>query len=939
MMLSIVVGAGAASAASDHHYSIVLPRTGDDRNIIFALRAESGEVVPFSPRLRNALDAAGAPPSVLVNSFSTGQGTHAYADDLWHGALLWSVTPGSRGLFPTDLFYEPSGDRESDLYISHHRPQTGFDLNLKAVEENSANLPSPHEQLLATPTLGLPGGRTGAPLTASPENLVGFDARLTPAKGAVYFTISESFSGEDGAGNLTTFRPSQVILEVSGKLFVYQDHQDLDIDPADRIDALDVDAEYYKSLGNEPSLLFSLTADSPSVNGVGATLEAAALYHSVVGVPGHSLHRSAFAAGVEPDTSDIDSVVSIDPADLGLELPYFEIYQFGGQVEVLFASEVSETQVFWDFQPVTVIDGVAVESIEPGDRVRIDAYGVIDGVLHVQHEWVEVDAEIDNPATSLAIADSGSTTNITFGPAQATGEWELLIDDAPPVFLPAGETQYPVTFTDGMHAVRLHYRNDWNQRSEARAVAYFVKEGPPAVQSVELTPLSTDPPRVRLEWTSSPGAGVQTVEIVTTVPGGASTVSVPGTSWTSGDLEYGVYGFELRQFASSVASAPVRVNHAVTPPLKLNWVQGHIDDSPEGPGQLQDSAYLDGNCQVVVIDAATSNEYLRYSINGRFFERASLNASRTETVDSIHAVTSLLLPLANPFVQSIPIGGGTPVSPPPPGVRQRLIWAVLLDGVSTLVVTTEGGAPLAINPLPATVDNITAMAYDAERERILLAAGGKLFAIPAPPEELGSANLVAEQIPLLSWMDIQSVTMVERGYYELAGPVGPTDSLTHFAVIDANDDTLVASIEADASLTELGGVVYAKHGAAGRPQYFVSSGAELHEYFGRDPRGVVPQPAELNPLARWTRLGDLNGDGVAFGSEDFDLVRAIIADPSVIDTLLCPASYDLDQDGEAGSGDLLIFIQVLSHGFWIVGDCVEIPSHSSLTCEVPSCGP
>ena len=89
-------------------------------------------------------------------------------------------------------------------------------------------------------------------------------------------------------------------MEIGGKIFLFQDHQDLGIDPADRIDALDVDAEYFKSLGNAPSLLFSVSADSPSASGLGATLEGAALYHSVVGIPGHTLHRSAFAAGVEP---------------------------------------------------------------------------------------------------------------------------------------------------------------------------------------------------------------------------------------------------------------------------------------------------------------------------------------------------------------------------------------------------------------------------------------------------------------------------------------------------------------------------------------------------------------------------------------------------------------------------------------------------------------
>ena len=621
-----------------------------------------------------------------------------------------------------------------------------------------------------------------------------------------------------------------------------------------------------------------------------------------------------------------------------LELPNFEIYQFGGQVEVLFSDEVSESQVFWDFQPVPVAEGVAVEAIEPGDRVRIDAYGLIDGVVHVQHAWVEVDPEIDNPATSLAVFADTSGTTIQFGPAQGTGQWELRIDDAPPVFLSAGETQYPVSLSDGAHAVRLHYRDALGLRSEPLAVAYFGKAGPPPLATVELTPLPTNPPTVRIDWSSPPIAGVETIEIQTAGPDGESTVTLAGNTWTSGDLEYGLHQFELRRIASTGSSAPVRVTHAVTPPMQIQWVQSHVDDSVEGPGLLHDSAYLDGNCRVVVIDSSTTNEYLRYSINARSFERKALFASRDETVDLIRGVAAALLPLPDPLVQAIPLGGGTAVTPPPLGVRQRLIWAANVDGAPTLIVTTEGGSPLATNSLPIAVELITGMAYDAERERILLAAGGQLHAIAVSPEEFGTATLTIETIPVLGWMNIQSVTMVERGHYELAGPVGPTDSLAHFAVIDATTDTLVASMAADSGLSTIDGLVYAKHGAAGRPQYFVSSGDELREYFGRDPRGVIPQPAESNPLAYWTRIGDLDGDGNAFGAEDFDLVRDIIDDPEVFNSLPCQASYDVDQDGQAGAGDLLIFVQA-AQGLSLLETCLAIPSGSSLPCDVPGCGP
>ena len=80
-VLSLLVPATASAA--DYAYSIMLPNTGPDRNMIYAVNLSTRELEPYSARLRDALIAAQAPDSVLVNSISLGLGTHDY--EHWHG--------------------------------------------------------------------------------------------------------------------------------------------------------------------------------------------------------------------------------------------------------------------------------------------------------------------------------------------------------------------------------------------------------------------------------------------------------------------------------------------------------------------------------------------------------------------------------------------------------------------------------------------------------------------------------------------------------------------------------------------------------------------------------------------------------------------------------------------------------------------------------------
>ncbi len=932
--LALVITAAlfpTGAMAGNYLYSIVLDRTGADRNYIYSLREGSGTIAVTSTRLRDALDALDAPHDVLVNSYSVGMGTHDYENDAWHGALLWSVTPNSKGMYPTDLYYEPYNDRRSDLYISPHERNTedGFltDLNLKAAEENTADLPHPIHQLLATPTLGIAGGQTGHPTATSPDNLVGFDARLTPSGGTIYFTISKAFGA---------FKTSDVLCEENGVITVWVDSGGLGINAADKIDALDVDAMYHLFRDLEPSFLYSLSADSPSV-GPGLK-KASDLYHHIVGAGAFSeLHRSAFASGAAPDNSDIDTVVSIDPAesqailDLNLEI---NVDDDDGTVWLGYDQE-NEITVFWDFQLETIIPesggfgGRTTKTLEPGDEVRLDLFIEIDGRVFAHHEVIKRTETTANLATDLqAFVGRGGSTLVVTSTA-TVGEWDFVVDGVK-YTTPVTQSTLTLPLAPGFHVAEVHYV-DVNDRSAALRESFVVPSGMAPPANVTATPLNTDPPRYRLDWTVE-GAGMQSVQIVVQGPNVDSAVLVAGNSWETDDLSLGCYRYQLRRVSGSGTSAPVSISVCVTD-QQVRRIDDHLVVDGGTQGAPGDSAYLDGSGEVVSVDTSRSGgDFIRYSINARSFEFATITPGAA--IDTLHAVTSILDQQLG-AMSIAPMGGPPGTGYLPGGVKNRLLWvAVDAGGGDMVVMTEEDGTYVDHTSLSVNADDVSAMAYDPSNHRLIMVVNGQLHEVDLPVDMITAAELVAQPMDVLNSMVADSVTMVESGYYEVSGITDIEDGVTHLATLATADDEVVSSIPFSGPISVVSGMVYGRHGAAARPSYYISEGTLLVEYFGRDPRGIHPSPSASYPFHNWNRFGDLDGDGFAFMQGDFDFLALVLSDPTRADALPCQASLDLNQDGIFDAEDCVIFTAAQG-GTLPTHTC--LPLFSTVPCNNPSC--
>ncbi|MCA8960972.1 MAG: hypothetical protein KDC38_10690 [Planctomycetes bacterium] len=895
-LVLVILASLATTARADLHYSMLLSRPAPERNWIFSVNTTTGQLTVQSLRLAVVLDPLGA----AANSLSLGYGTHDNQN--WHGALLWSVAPGSKGIYPSDLFFEPVGDRRSDLYISPHVPYGFLEMNLKGAEENSDDLPVPVEQLLATGTLQIPGGFTGQPVAGNPDDLIGFDLHTTPNFGKVYFTAAAPFVAADGTPHL----PSEVLYldRISGtdQIVGWLDATDLGIDANDRIDALDVDAAYSASRGQTSGLIFSISADSPSV--VSGTMDAAAIYYHQIGTTGHQLHRTSLAAGTIPDDSDIDCIVSIDPSTNQSSPPVDVIVSPTGEVSVM-SSSASEPVVLWDFRVETLDStGHTSSTLDVGDVARIDVYYEHQGRIRGHHELISRPGNDQNPLQFVEVTATTNLAKIVLGPPQPVGDWEFVIDGES-TFTSAIEELVEFELEPGTHLIHVHYCGNPARRSDPRTVVAHVRGARPRPTGLTSTGLPTDPIRYRFGWDFD-AAETPVVEIE---QDGETTLSL-GQMWSTGDLPVGVHRTRIRRGSGLDSSFPVTRTVCVSPPPT---------SSPILPGPLPvagspgDATWLDSRGEVIFVDSASSSHgYLRYSVNG-------LSA----VADGIAALSWSGELRAVATIPRVELNGD---------LTEHLLW---LTDSSIFVETDELGNFYDLGPWPASLSAVTSMTYDADRDRLLVVDGGEVHAVHL-------SNPIAMAVPTTEMLagpsvgNVTQVTMTEHDYYEIVTSTVLDGSVTDLVTVDARTDTVVASIALQPMITGSTGIAYVHHGTGGRPEYTIATPAGIEIYRARDPRVVQPLPSGTGVTGVWTEFGDLDGDGVSFTPADLAVAIYLLGQPGESSQLLCEATLDINQDGVINADDTAIYLA----GFALtapIDTC--LPVVTPIPCEQPYCGP
>lgn len=914
-----------------------------ETNAIYSHKTSAGHMVVYSRRLKNAL-----PSGVKAQSLSLGLDGTDYIDQ--HGLCLFSVKkpgPGfsNIGLLNSAVFREPQTEVQADIYGVPHTKTNSPTLNIKVVEENSANLPPVSDQYLPIASFGLPGTTTGLPKSATPAEIIGFDYHLVSSKGPIFFTVDTSFQ----VGS-TTYYPSDILmLDQNDNIVIWAQHgsQGNQVDQGDKINALSVCLN--PALGQDQNAIISL-AGTPTTKVGGNTASAAHTFLFRLGTNTLTDWRSPAANGLfAAATPDIDSVTSIDPKrlvpgsqwtsapSLTLGDPTYnpspeDNFEVFGTPPWLWNSIKGTVIIEWDFSLTPLGSGFFTPAppLNPGDEQSVSIFFLQDGRPKAHYAKVRVNGA-SNPSPGLEILPSQNWPFVDFNilgfnqiPIPLT-EWRTKYNGQYAYSLaPWGGSPEPdLLFLDSFNTnlpVQMEVQgNSGGFSTQTYAIGNMVwPEGlidPPTDLAIRFLDETT----VEISWTPNPLA---TDTKLTIFDGSQNPLEILATS--PHVVTVAPNGFHrVRLIAENVLgdrSLPLEGSFFAGIEQRIESIR-----TIPSPGFLL--PFLPGD---LALERSTASLVAvpRDGVGNDFWTVMTLDHDgpanpqpyNLPDLDIVTGVASYLESYVDPG-QS-------------PAVRNRLLFIGWLAGVPRLVVT-EAEEPFTVvsdhdlqfpaGPFPT---ELGALAYLVENDELLVVADGQLYAfgLPAP----GSATS-GYRVETLRFMNVGSVSARDIDSFEVTVAEDGSSNFVNLLTLDSNHQ-VVGAME----MTEAFGAHGVVHAHDPLPAVYFSMDSNIQ--VSEMPLRVGP--SQSHPFDVQGMPFDLNNDGIALDAADIDMFQdfyalylavgetaAIIILESEADSL---AGWDVDGSIPSFPGDGVITVD----DFWAIYFAILGPTPPSLCVPV-----